>query len=124
MAQLDTSLVLVFIIQNCNLLPFLSGDQDMRQTAGLIFKELIRQSSACFQDNASSIIPVAFFAKYDSNENVASVWKGVWDEGVTSDSAAARIYAKELAEGLVLGLSSSQWGKKAAAAQVLNSAAQ
>lgn len=95
------------------------GDRDMRQTAGLIFKELIRQASTCFQDHASSIIPVAFFAKYDSDENVASVWKGVWEEGVTSDSAAARIYAKELAEGLVLGLTSSQWGKKAAAAEVL-----
>lgn len=90
----------------------------MRQMSGMILKELNRQAPRVFEANASVILPASFLAKFDDDPNVASVWKGVWEEGVTSDSAAARVYSEELFKGLMLGLSSQHWGKKAAAAEV------
>lgn len=99
---------------------FFSGDRDMRQMSGMILKELNRQAPQAFRANETSIIPVAFLAKFDDDASVASTWKGVWEEGVTSNSAAARIYSSELSKCLMSGLASQHWGKKAAAASVPN----
>ncbi|GMH36012.1 hypothetical protein BSKO_03880 [Bryopsis sp. KO-2023] len=97
------------------------SDRDAQHMAGLILKELNRQAPEAFQAHAASIIPAAFFARFSEDEGVGAVWKGVWDEGIPSESAAARIYAEELTKGLILGLQSQQWGRKAAAAKAISS---
>lgn len=43
----------------------------------------------------------------------------VWEEGVSSEPAALRLYAGEISAGLAAMLGGPQWGRKKAAAEAL-----
>ena len=99
-------------------LPLAVGDRGERHVAGLLLRDLYRNANEVFQKYATTILPVAFLARFDEDDGVAAVWQSVWDEGNASESAALRVYADELVDVVVAGLGSQHWARKAAAGQV------
>eukprot|EP00955_Chlamydomonas_euryale_P036592 350491-Chlamydomonas_euryale.AAC.7 len=69
--------------------------------------------------HADKVLPLAFSAKMDEDADVAGVWKEVWEEGVSSEAGALRLYAKEIAASLAAGLAAPQWGQKRACADAV-----
>lgn len=95
------------------------ADKDSRYAGGLILRELQRAAPEVFAAHAAQALPIAFGAALDGESDVAGVWKEVWQEGCASEAGAVRLYAGEIVSGLLAGLSSPQWGRKAACAQAV-----
>lgn len=94
-----------------------SSSSSLRLSAGLLAKEILRGAPGHFSGPvAQAVLPVAYAARMDDDADVAAVWREVWDEGVSSEAGALRLYATEVVSYLVAGLGSSQWGRKKAAA--------
>lgn len=49
------------------------------------------------------IMPLAFIASSDEDPDVAALWKEVWSESSSSQSAAARLYMTEILALLLKG---------------------
>ncbi len=50
------------------------------------------------------IMPLAFIASSDEDPDVAALWKDVWSESSSSQSAAARLYMSEILALLLEGM--------------------
>eukprot|EP00873_Tetraselmis_striata_P043262 jgi/Tetstr1/463526/TSEL_008405.t1 len=99
------------------------GDRDARVLAGMIVREMARQAPDTLSRNAALVMPLAFTARHDEDADVAELWKEVWEEGTTSEAAAIRLYATELAPLMVQALGSQQWARKVMAAKSIGGAA-
>ncbi|MEW5319235.1 MAG: hypothetical protein WDW38_010400 [Sanguina aurantia] len=101
-----------------------SDDADRRLVGGLLLKELLKGAPETSAACAAAILPTAFGAKMDEDEGVAAVWKTVWEEGVSSEAGAIRLYAVEIVELLLQGLASQSWGRKKACAEAVGGLAE
>lgn len=95
------------------------GDVDARLYSGMVLRELLKVAPDVFQKWSGAILPTAFAAKADDDGEVAKVWGEIWEEGVTSERAALRLYLTELVEVVVTGLTAQQWGRRKTAAEAL-----
>eukprot|EP00798_Chlamydomonas_sp_ICE-L_P021409 gene21409-28366_t len=96
-----------------------SADSVSRYVGGLILRELLRAAPKLFQEYAAQVLPLAFGAKMDDDSSAAAIWKEVWEEGVSSEAGAVRLYGSEIVGVLTEGLASSQWGRKKACAEAI-----
>lgn len=103
----------------CGLYLDASDDRDSRYVGGLLLHELLRVLPDVFAGHAAAVLPLAFSAKMDDDKDVARVWKEVWEEGVSSEAGAVRLFASEIVASLVTGLGSSQWSRKKACADAV-----
>lgn len=90
-----------------------------RYVAGLLLHELLKAMPEAFAGHAGSVLPLAFSAKMDESAEVAAVWKELWEDGVSSEAGAVRLYTSEIVGSLVEGLGSAQWGRKKACAEAV-----
>ncbi len=92
------------------------ADESTRAVSGLLLRSLARESGDLFSRYAADVAPVAYMAQYDPDEQVATIWADLWEESTTSVGAGLRLHAGAVLEKVQLGLKSSQWGRKKAAA--------
>ncbi|GIL84022.1 hypothetical protein Vretifemale_12732, partial [Volvox reticuliferus] len=92
------------------------ADVESRLSGGLVLRELLRAAPEKFRMYDTVVLPAAFGAKMDDDKEVAAVWAEVWEEGVSSEPAALRLYGKEICTTLCEMLGGQQWGRKKAAA--------
>ncbi|KAK9850611.1 hypothetical protein WJX84_005115 [Apatococcus fuscideae] len=100
------------------------GDQEARLVSGLLLRELSRQAPEAFSNCKNQVMPLAFLARTDEDADVAKLWGEVWEEGSMSQAAALRLYISDLAPLLLQSLTSSQWGRKQAAADAMRGLAE
>ncbi|GLI60137.1 hypothetical protein VaNZ11_002209, partial [Volvox africanus] len=93
------------------------ADVESRLSGGLILRELLRAAPEKLRMYDTVILPAAFGAKMDEDKEVAAVWAEIWEEGVSSEPAALRLYGKEICTTLCEMLGGQQWGRKKAAAE-------
>lgn len=86
---------------------------------GLIFKELHAHAPSYFSGHASTIIPVAFLKRFESDASVASIWASVFEEGMGTESGAVRLFHEEIVKEVTSAFSSTSWSAKIAAANAI-----
>ncbi|GAX79566.1 hypothetical protein CEUSTIGMA_g7007.t1 [Chlamydomonas eustigma] len=108
------------IEEACQMYTGSSSDEDAKYAGGLIILELIRAMPEAVAAKASLVLPLAFSAKMDDCDKVvATVWKDVWNDGISSEAGAVRMYAEEIVGSLVEGLGSTQWSRKKSCAEAV-----
>lgn len=99
------------------------ADADSKYVGGLILYELLKALPDTFSSIAAPLaLPLAFGAKMDaddSNKEVAEIWSKVWEEGVSSEAAAIRLYAPNIVNVLVEGLTGPSWSRKRSCAEAV-----
>ncbi|KXZ47233.1 hypothetical protein GPECTOR_37g239 [Gonium pectorale] len=93
------------------------ADADARLCGGLLLRELLRAAPERMRAYDTAVLPAAFGARMDEDKEVAGVWGEIWEEGVSSEPAALRLYGSEICRTLVEMLGGTQWGRKKAAAE-------
>ncbi|GFR47108.1 hypothetical protein Agub_g8793, partial [Astrephomene gubernaculifera] len=94
------------------------ADVDSRLSGGLLLRQLQAAAPELLRRYDTTVLPTAFAAKMDpEDKEVAAVWGEVWEEGVSSEPAALRLYGGEVCTALVEALGGQQWGRKRAAAE-------
>ncbi|KAG2487332.1 hypothetical protein HYH03_014048 [Edaphochlamys debaryana] len=93
------------------------ADVDSRLSGGLLLRELLRSAPDLVRPHDAQVLPAAFGAKMDEDKEVAGAWEEIWEEGVSSEPAALRLYGGEICTTLVEMLGGQQWGRKKAAAE-------
>ena len=91
-----------------------------RYVGGLLLHELLKAIPDVFAARSAVVLPLAFSAKMDENKEVAGVWGQVWEEGVSSEAGAVRLYASEIVGSLVEGMASAQWSRKKSCAEAIS----
>ncbi|KAG1660153.1 hypothetical protein FOA52_007810 [Chlamydomonas sp. UWO 241] len=103
----------------CELYSGTDANSDSKYMGGLILHEILRASPETFAGYAGTVLPLAFSAKMDEDKEVAGVWKEVWEEGISSEAGAVRLYTAEIVGSLVAGMGSTQWGHKRTCAEAV-----
>lgn len=76
-----------------------NDDEDVRSISGMVFSECAKNANDATKRFAIDILPLAFFGSRDAKEDVAGVWKNVWDDLCSgSSNNATRLYGKEIVE--------------------------
>lgn len=96
------------------------ADRDDRYVAGLLLRELGRESSDVLTDHASEVAPPAYMAQFDEDADVAAMWREVWEEATASSGSGLRLHMGEVVKLIVAGLQSGQWGRKKTAAAAIS----
>ena len=81
-----------------------AGKSTARLTAGMILQQAARYGSSKLEDSKALVLPVAFAARWDENEDCADVWQDVWTELGASESYVLSQHGDAVVAPLIDGL--------------------
>jgi HPt (histidine-containing phosphotransfer) domain-containing protein len=100
-----------------------TGKVDARCISGLLLQQLVRHADDKLDTVTASLLPVAFYARFDDDAAVHALWQDIWTELGASDSSVLALHGDAVVAPLVSALAADNWGQRAAAARAIAAAA-
>ncbi|KAF9926921.1 proteasome component M29, partial [Modicella reniformis] len=92
--------------------------EELRSISAITAREISKNASDKFKGVASAILPTVFYGTFDTNKDIGSIWKDIWEEHTTG-STAIKLYSSEIIEQLSKQLTSASWNAKKQSAMAL-----
>lgn len=83
-----------------------------RIVSGISMREIARYAGDRAREFSVDIVPVAFVAMHDANEEVSTPWKEIWSEIVYGDETGAVLYCKEIVSIIIRLFGVNSWTLK------------
>lgn len=94
------------ILTNCNSRLI---EKDHQHGAAYCFSEIMKHASDRAKAFESMILPMSFYGKNDSDEQIKNVWKDVWENNTGSASTTVKLYLSEIISIISGHIKSASW---------------
>ncbi|KAH7302077.1 hypothetical protein KP509_23G055400 [Ceratopteris richardii] len=88
-------------------------------TSALLLKGLSNQAHNIFVGYHALVLPSAFIARFDDDKTVSNMFEELWEESISGESIALQLYAAEIVQLAIKGLSNTSWTHKKRCARAL-----
>ncbi|GLJ38855.1 hypothetical protein SUGI_0791890 [Cryptomeria japonica] len=95
------------------------SDRSTQVASALLLKNFSHRAAETVKGYHTIVLPVAFVARFDDEQEVGSLFEEVWEENSSSESVTLQLYLPEIVAVLCDGMLSSSWTNKKKSAKAM-----
>ncbi|KAH9316636.1 hypothetical protein KI387_025263, partial [Taxus chinensis] len=95
------------------------SDRGTQVASALLLKNFSHRAADTVKGYHTIVLPVAFVARFDDEQEVGSLFEEVWEENSSSESVTLQLYLPEIVAVLCDGMLSSSWTNKKKSAKAM-----